>query len=77
MKIISSLLMVLLIAILVPGGGPRVSSAQDDPFVALRAIRMEPGTPAHDFALADLEGTQVSLSDFRGKVVLLGFFTTT
>jgi peroxiredoxin len=38
---------------------------------------MDPATPAHDFALPDLEGTQVGLSDFRGKVVLLGFFATT
>lgn len=77
MKKISRLLLVLLIATLAPGGGPWVSSAQDDSFVALRALRLEEKPPAPDFSLADLEGTQVSLSDFRGKVVLLGFFTTT
>ena len=69
--------MVLLIVILVPGGGPWVSSAQDDFFVALRVLPLEEKIPAPDFSLADLEGTEVSLSNFRGKVILLGFFTTT
>jgi cytochrome oxidase Cu insertion factor (SCO1/SenC/PrrC family) len=33
-------------------------------------------TPAPDFTLYDLDGNKVSLSQFRGKTVLLGFFTT-
>lgn len=77
MKIICRLLMVLLTATLAPGGGPRLSSAQDDPFVALRALQLEEKILAPDFSLRDLEDTQVSLSDFRDKVILLGFFTTT
>ena len=41
----------------------------------------EPGAPqirqpAPDFTLADLEGNQVSLSDFRGKTVFLNFWAT-
>jgi cytochrome oxidase Cu insertion factor (SCO1/SenC/PrrC family) len=33
-------------------------------------------TPAPDFVLYDLDGNKVSLSQFRGETVLLGFFTT-
>ena len=32
--------------------------------------------PAKDFTLKDLSSKKVSLSDFRGKVVLLNFFAT-
>ena len=32
--------------------------------------------PASDFKLKDLSGSPVYLSDFRGKVVLLNFWTT-
>jgi hypothetical protein len=32
------------------------------------------GSPAPDFTLEDLEGKKVSLSDFRGKTVLLSFW---
>lgn len=34
------------------------------------------GEPAPDFTLADLDGRQVSLSDFRGQVVLVKLATT-
>lgn len=33
-------------------------------------------TPAPDFILYDLDGNKVSLSQFRGDTLLLGFFTT-
>jgi hypothetical protein len=33
-------------------------------------------TPGPDFILYDLDGNEVSLSQFRGETVLLGFFTT-
>ena len=33
-----------------------------------------PNTPAADFTLKDLAGTEVSLSDFRGRPVLLSFW---
>ena len=34
------------------------------------------GDEAPDFTLTDVEGREVSLSDFRGKVVLLDFWAT-
>ena len=39
-----------------------------------QAARYE--NPAPDFALRSLDGEIVQLSQFRGEVVLLGFFTT-
>jgi peroxiredoxin len=33
-----------------------------------------PGTPAPDFTLPDQDGAEVSLSDFRGRTVVLAFY---
>jgi thiol-disulfide isomerase/thioredoxin len=35
-----------------------------------------PGNPAPDFTMTDIDGNQVSLSDFRGKVVYLKFWAS-
>ena len=35
------------------------------------------GNTAPDFTLSDLDGNHVSLSDFRGKAVLLNFWAST
>ena len=37
-------------------------------------IRLEPGTPAPDFALLDQDGRSVSLADLRGERVILYFY---
>lgn len=46
-------------------------------FAALGVQRPANPSPAPDLELASLEGRTVHIKDFRGKVVLLGFFTTT
>jgi peroxiredoxin Q/BCP len=38
------------------------------------SARLEAGSPAPDFALLDQDGTSVSLSDFRGKKVIVYFY---
>lgn len=43
--------------------------------VALR-LRIEPGRPAPEFTLARRDGSLLSLSDFRGKVVILDFWAS-
>lgn len=44
---------------------------------AVPALAVKINTPAPDFSLNDLQGRQVSLSAYRGKVVLLNFWSTT
>ncbi|MFC1991764.1 TlpA family protein disulfide reductase [Chloroflexota bacterium] len=39
-------------------------------------VGLTKGTLAPDFTLTDLDGNQVSLSDFRGKTVFLNFWAT-
>ncbi|MGH7325614.1 MAG: hypothetical protein ACREJ9_13360 [Candidatus Rokuibacteriota bacterium] len=46
-------------------------------FAALDVQRPATPPPAPDLALPDLSGRVVRLNDLRGRVVLLGFFTTT
>lgn len=48
-------------------------------FVTLTGMGSKPpqiGGPALPFTLNDLEGRQVSLSDFKGKIVVLNFWAT-
>jgi peroxiredoxin len=43
------------------------------------AVGLEPpqiGKPAPDFALSDMNGKKVALSEFKGKVVILNFWAT-
>ena len=41
-----------------------------------KALKVLPGRPAPDFTLHDLEGQPVSLSQFKGRVVLLDFWAS-
>ena len=46
-----------------------------DPYQALSVLRIRK-TSAPDFSLPQVDGKRVRLSDYKGKVVLLGFFKT-
>ena len=41
-----------------------------------KASALETGNNAPDFTLTDLNGNKVSLSDFKGKVIILDFFAS-
>jgi len=49
---------------------------QDGPVWGMGARPPVVGSPAADFTLADLEGRTQSLSQFRGKIVLVNFWAT-
>jgi hypothetical protein len=51
--------------------------ATEDLFRSMGAERPANSGPAPDLALPTLDGGTVRIKDFRGKVVLLGFFSTT
>lgn len=73
------LILPVLAAVLVSGPATQADSTQDDAdryFKKLGIIKIPPIPPPDDFALPDLNGRQVRLSDFKGKVVLLDFWTT-
>jgi cytochrome oxidase Cu insertion factor (SCO1/SenC/PrrC family) len=57
-------------------GAKGLAQAAEDPFDSLAVQRLAQQAPAPDLALPSLEGRTIHLKDFRGKVVLLGFFTT-
>ncbi len=50
--------------------------AAGDPFEAMGVDRVGEPVPAPDLAFRTLDGREVRLHALRGKVVLLGFFTT-
>lgn len=66
----------LLITAMTLGPGRQVMGGAD-PFVTLGVQRPATPGPAPDLGLPSLEGRIIRIKDFRGKVVLLGFFTTT
>ncbi|MBU1343489.1 MAG: redoxin domain-containing protein [Proteobacteria bacterium] len=55
---------------------PVLTVAAEDPFLDAGFIQARKKVAAFDFTLEDLSGRKVRLTDFRGKVVLLFFWTT-
>jgi len=47
-----------------------------DPFDVMVIDRVSEPSPAPDVAFQTLDGGKVRVGDLRGKLVLLGFFTT-
>jgi thiol-disulfide isomerase/thioredoxin len=45
-------------------------------FLQAMGMAKLPGKPAQDFTLPDLDGNQVSLHDYRGKLIFLNFWAT-
>ena len=56
--------------------GEATGGGAPDPFDGLGVQRPAEPTPAPDVAFRSLDGREVRLHEFRGKVVLLGFFST-
>ncbi|HZH48832.1 MAG TPA: redoxin domain-containing protein, partial [Nitrospira sp.] len=46
------------------------------PLLAAQRGIVKPGEPAPNFQLRDMNGQAVSLSDLRGKIVLVNFWAT-
>jgi hypothetical protein len=65
-----------LISALVLIGTIRPEPAAEDLFASMAVQRPAQLEPAPALVLPNLEGNTVHLQDFRGKVVLLGSFTT-
>jgi len=79
-KFVGSLLFVGLLALLVFSVYNRFQVAENGQFTIdtykVAATSSYLGVTAPDFALEDLEGNTVRLSDFRGKVVVLNFWAS-
>ena len=58
------------------GGVSTVQAADAEHFQAVGLVRFGMDVPLPDVSLPDVEGKDVPLSSFRGKVVLLNFWTT-
>ena len=72
-----SALLAGLLAIALTLGAGQAAPAADDLFAAMGVQRPANTIPAPALSLPSLEGATLHLKDLRGKVVLLGFFTTT
>ena len=59
-----------------PSGTVSLARAQPEPFQAMRALPVLPPVMAPAVTFQDLDGRTVSLDVFRGRPVLLTFFTT-
>ena len=73
--VMRSVLIVAAVGLLRPGSTPTASSSTSNSSGA--PVGLQVGDAAPNFTLTTLDGKQVSLSDFRGKPVMLNFWYTT
>ena len=67
----------VLVALLISGLLVLLALHRNLPFLqSAKVAPVQAGLPAPDFTLPGLDGKEVSLSDFRGKVVLLNIWAT-
>lgn len=66
----------LTLLVVAGSGGQTLAASVEDLLWDMQVIPLD-GQVASDFTLEGLDGEQVSLRDFRGKVVLLYFWKTT
>jgi cytochrome oxidase Cu insertion factor (SCO1/SenC/PrrC family) len=66
----------LVVALLCVTWMSRITAAEPDYISASGLVRFDGDIDAPDFTLVAPDGTKISLSDFRGKVVLLNFWAT-
>ena len=74
MKKLFMLIAVLLLSLVLYFG--TLIHAKEDPISAAGAHKFQEGTMAPGFVIEDLPGNRVKLSDFRGKAVMITFWTT-
>ena len=67
---------VLAMALLMGIGLSAQNTPATDPDLEYAAEMLKPGTAVPDFTLKDIKGNSVSLSDFRGKNVVLIFWAS-
>lgn len=71
-----SVLAVSLAALMLAIATSRAGGASGDPLESMGVLRPAELVAAPDSPFRSLDGRAVRLSELRGKVVLLGFFTT-
>jgi hypothetical protein len=74
-----SILSVVVLIFVLNGQGPAEESATSEYealFEKLQIVALEERVEAPDFSLPDINGNTVTLSELRGNVIFLNFWTT-
>jgi len=64
------------LVLLAPAWAAAPAAGASDPFEAMTALRPPAPVPAPDVVFRTLDGRAVRTGDFRGRPVVLTFFTT-
>jgi thiol-disulfide isomerase/thioredoxin len=66
--------MMAVLWLMLPAGG--VNAELPAPQLSYALTKLDAPTPAPDFTLEDMDGQRHTLSDYRGKVIMLNFWAT-